>query len=164
MSLNAIFTGLNGISSLAGMLGGDDAVTQAKKAQQAAINQYQQSGDQQYQDLVGGQNRNLYSQAGTAGDAIRSLGSRLGSSLAGAGVYNSSATAGALAQGQQNSDAALAELGARYDLNARNLRDQNAQNVANMQYGFAKQNYGQALNQQAAGSQGFQSWLGSLGT
>ena len=154
---------VSGISSLFGMLGDAAAKRRAEMARQQAITDMGAQLDTQSQNMMQNNARNLSSATGQGGDAVASLGRRLAASMAGAGVYNSSATAGAMAQAQANEGAQLAGLGAQNQYNEQSLLGHNRQyltglkmNLANQRYDEASQNY-----QQSAG--GLQSFLGTLG-
>jgi hypothetical protein len=98
-----------------------------------------QLADQQNR-LIGSDQRNVYNLAGIGGDAIGALGRRLGSSMAGAGVTNSSATAGALTQAQRDMAAQIASLGQQNLQNELQQQGQNQQWLTGARLGVAQNN------------------------
>src|SRR5882757_5540890 len=119
---------LDAIPLVAGVIGQFDAqrrYNNALKAQQGYINDYAGQADTDYRNLLGQNAAGQYTAAGQGNDAIQSLGRGLGSSLAGAGVYNSSATAGALANAATGQQSALANLIAQNSANALNFKSNN---------------------------------------
>lgn len=119
--------------------------------------------DQEYQQLIQRNATSLSAAAGTGGDAVASLGRRLGSSLAGAGVYNSSATAGALAQAQAAQQAQLAGLAATNQYNQQSLLGQNQRYLTGLKLNLANQQYGEASSTLDASRGGLSQFLGTLG-
>jgi hypothetical protein len=107
--------------------------------------------------------RGLWAATGQVGDAVSALGRRLGSEMAAAGVHNSSAVAGALAnasasaqsgllnyaQGLRESELAQASAGRRW--------------LAGQELGVAASDLESARAEQAAALASFASLLGTLG-
>jgi len=160
--LDSILGGIGGLSAIGGLIGANQARDQAMQQQQQALNQYAQAMDSQYQAMLQNNNRTLMGMAGQGGDAIRNLGANLGSSMAGAGVYNSSATAGALAQAQRDENTSLSNLAAQNYYSANQLFNQGQANLAQMRLGQANTNYGYANQNLYGAEQGLGSFLGSL--
>jgi hypothetical protein len=160
--LDSILGGVGGLSAIGGLIGANQARQQAQQQQQQALNAYAQAMDSQYQNVLANNNRTLMGMAGQGGDAIRNLGANLGSSLAGAGVWNSSATAGALAQAQRDEDTSLTNLAAQNYYNANQLYNQGQTNLANMRLGLANANYAYANQDLGGARQGLGSFLESL--
>lgn len=127
-----------------------------------AINQMAQELDRDYQEMVARNHAGLMAATGTGGDALIQSGRNLGSALAAAGVYNSSATAGALAQQQHDLQSNLTDLANRNAYDQSSLLNANRRYVTGMRYNLANQDYGQALNDQSAARNGLASFLGSL--
>lgn len=166
MPLDPISIGLGaiqGLTSLGGLLGASAERQRAEQARQQAIAQMSQQLDTQYQQMIQRNNTSLAAAAGTGGDAIASLGRRLGSSLAGAGVYNSSATAGALQQAQAAQDASLSNLAAQNTYNQQALLGENQRYLTGLKLGLANSQYDQSLADQSAARGGLSSFLGTLG-
>lgn len=163
MALQAILGGLQGLSALGGLLSSSAGKRRAEEARQQAINDLASQLDRDYQDRVANNQRSLLALTGTGGDAVQGLGQRLGSSLAGAGVYNSSATAGALAQSQRDIGANLARLAQEQSQQQLSHYNQNRQQVTNMRLNLANDNYAQSLQQQADARSGLAGFLGTLG-
>jgi hypothetical protein len=155
---------VGGVSSVVGLIQDSAARQQALEAQQQALQAYGQAADQQYQNILGNNSRTLYGLAGQGATAISNLGANMGSALAGAGVYNSSATAGALAQAQANENTSIANLAAQNTYNANSFYNQAQQNLAQMRLGQANLNYGNANADLQGSRQGLGSFLGALST
>ena len=154
---------IGGLESISGLIGDGAARQRALQAQQQAMQAYGQAEDAHYQNLLHNNNLTLMGAAGQGGTALTNYGANLGAANAGAGVYNSSATSGALAQGQAQTNQSLASLGAQNEYNANNFFDQSQANLAQMRLGQANTNYGNA-NQDYHNSQaGFGHFLESLG-
>lgn len=155
---------VGGVSSVVGLIQDSAARQQAQQQAQQALQQYGSAADQQYQNMLGNNTRTLMGAAGTGGTALTNLGANMGSALAGAGVYNSSATAGALTQAQANENTGIANLAAQDTYNANSFLNQAHQNIAQMQLGQANTNYGYANNDLNASRQGLGNFLGALGS
>jgi hypothetical protein len=156
-------TVIPGLSSVVGLVEGLGAQDRAKRARARAINDMAQQLDRDYQDLRTHNLQSLRAATGQAGDAIAQLGRNLGSSLAEAGVYNSSATAGALAHAQRSADTALAHQGTQNYLGEQDLLNQNKRYLTGLQYNLGNQQVGEAQNQLGGIAGGLSSFLGSLG-
>lgn len=158
-----LFEGIiGGISSLGGLLGASAARARAEQQQQMALMQLQQQNDQLYANALDTNNRTLLQQTGLGGDAITNLGRNLSSNLSAAGVYNSGATAGAIASAQRNEQAALADLASRLQTSAWQQRQQGLMNIGQLRFGLANQGYQTANNELTGARQGLSSFLGSL--
>ncbi|MCW3101086.1 MAG: hypothetical protein JWL77_6704 [Chthonomonadaceae bacterium] len=155
---------VGGVSSVVGLIQDGQARQRALEQQQQALQAYGQAADQQYQNMLGNNSRTLYGLAGQGATAISNLGANLGSALAGAGVYNSSATAGALAQAQRDADANIGNLAAQNSFNANSFYHQAQQNLAQMRLGQANIDYGNANADLQGSRQGLGSFLGALST
>jgi hypothetical protein len=155
---------VGGVSSVVGLIQDSQARQRAQQQQQQALQAYGQAADQQYQNILGNNSRTLYGLAGQGATAISNLGANLGSALAGAGVYNSSATAGALDQAQRDEGANIANLAAQNSYNANSFYHQAQQNLAQMRLGQANTNYANANADLQGSRQGLGSFLGALAT
>ena len=153
---------VNGLTSLSGLLGGNAARKRAQQAREAAIRDMALQLDNDYQDLVSNNRFNLLAATGQGGDAIRALGSNLGASMANAGVYNSSATAGALTQATDNQAARLTGLATENNFNEKSLLNQNRRYLSNLKLNTANDDLGAANQNLANSKQGLMSFLGSL--
>jgi hypothetical protein len=121
------------------------------------------AGNEEYSTALGSGQAGLYGLTGTLNDALKGMGSNLGAADAAAGVYNSSAVAGSLA----NQQAANAQTVGRYtsglaDTLAR-IRSNNQANVAQMRYGLATNDLNYARQQTAGSAEGLAAGLGALG-
>lgn len=153
---------LGALPSVLGGLNAASARRRAEAAQQAALNEYQSSFDTQYNNLLTQGSRDLNRAAGVGGDAVASFGRGLGDRLASAGVYNSSATAGAIQNASASTQANLADL-AQHNLdNASSVRAQGMGNLAQMKLGIAGGNVANARGDEAASRGGLVDYLGSL--
>lgn len=151
------------LGSLKGPLTGASEMRRQQEAEAAAINELKQSGQQEYSDALGSGQRGLYGLRGTLSDALERGGRSLGAAEAGAGVYNSSATAGALANQESSNASALGGYTSRLaDLLAR-IRNSTNQQVAGMKYGMANNNLNYARQQMAGNTGGISSFLANLG-
>ena len=155
---------VGGVSSVVGLIQDSQARQRAQQQQQQALQSYGQAADQQYQNMLGNNSRTLYGLAGQGATALSNLGANLGSTLAGAGVYNSSATAGALDQAQRDEGANVASLAAQNSYNANSFYQQAQQNLAQMRLGQANTSYANANADLQGSRQGLGSFLGALTT
>lgn len=162
MSLNAILAGISGVQGIAGLMGASSAKKQAQARQQQALVDLSKQLDDEYRQTVENNSRGLYSATGVGGDAIAALGRRLGDSMAGAGVYNSSATAGALTQAQGDQNTALANLASTNRYNEQSLLGQNQRYLTNAKLGVAGDQIGQANGDLGGARNSLQSFLGAL--
>jgi hypothetical protein len=153
---------IGGLGSVFGLLGAKQAAAAAQERMRQQLAQMGSQAQQDYQRQYDFNNRSLMGMAGQGGDAIAALGRRLGDSLAGAGVYNSSATAGALTAAQNNEDAQLAALGQNLQNSAAQRLQDEMQHIGGMQYGMNDQLYNNALNQYGQAAGGLSSFLGNL--
>jgi hypothetical protein len=161
--LAAIGTGMSLLGGLEGLFGGASAQRQAEQARQQAITDFQQAGEQQYSDALAGGQRNLYGLTGTLNDALLRTGRGLGAANAAAGVYNSSAVSGSLAnQGAANAQQLA---GFQGDLAAQlaAIKNQTNQQAAQMRLGLATGDVNYARQRLAGSEQGIGSALGTLG-
>ncbi len=155
---------VGGVSSVVGLIQDSQARQRAQEQQQAALQAYGSAADRQYQNLLGNNSRTLYGLAGEGATALSNLGANLGSALAGSGVYNSSATGGALDQAQRDEGANLANLAAQNRYHANAFYDGAQQHLAQMRLGQANIDYGNANADLQGSRQGLGSFLGALGT
>lgn len=158
-----ILSGLSGLAGVAGLFGADAARRRANQQREQAAYDMLQAGRQHYNDYVGQNDRSLQQMAGLGGDAIRNMGARLGDSMAGAGVYNSSAVGGTLANAQRATDASIADLAARNQYNAGTLWNNIQQNYANARMGLGTQNWEQAIQDRNGAAGGLAGLLGQIG-
>lgn len=156
-------TVLPGLSGVVGLVEGLGAEDRAQRARQQAIADMQANLARDYQDLRSRNLQGLRASTGQVGDSISQLGRTLGSSLAGAGVYNSSATAGALAHATQAGDTALSNLGTQNFFNEQDLLNQNQRYLTGLKLNLGNQQYGEAQQQLGGSAQGLSSFLGTLG-
>lgn len=165
MGIDPISIGLgaiSGLTSLSGLLGGNAAQARAQAARQQAITDMSKQLDEEYQNLVQRNQHSLNAATGQGGDAIRALGSNLGAGLAQAGVYNSSATAGALTQATANQGAQLSSLASTNQYNQQSLLGQNQRYLTGLKYNLANDQLSQANSDLSGSRQGLSSFLGSL--
>jgi hypothetical protein len=108
--MEAILAGLQGLSMLQGALGAAAARRRAEDRRRKLMLEYKQLLDEGIKRQEASLSRGLMGAAGAGGDAVAAMGRRLGGSLAGAGVYNSSALAGALAQAQDAQAQRIAQM------------------------------------------------------
>lgn len=160
--LDSISSIVSPIASIGGIVSGLFGESDAKRQQEEAIRQLQQDNANTYQNLQANNQKTLLQATGTGGDALSALGSRLGSSYANAGLYNSSAVAGGLNQAAASQNASLADLAARQNFQSQNLLDTQRNQVANLQLGQGTQNLGMARADLGGSVQGLQSYLQSM--
>jgi hypothetical protein len=161
--LSAISTGLGLIGGIEGLLGGDRKQKEAEEAEQQALVAMQAAGNQEYSDALAGGQRNLYGLTGVLGDALRRTGSNLGAANAAGGVYNSSATAGDLAQQGTANAATIGSYATGLADTLAQIRNSNAQKVAGLQYGLAQNNLNYARQLTAGSAAGLGSAFSQLG-
>lgn len=151
------------VGGISGLFGAGDAERAAEQAAQQAITQFQQSAaNQQSQALAGGQT-GLYGLTGTLRDALQRMGGGLGSSLARAGVWNSSAAAGALSNAEGQNAQQVSSYATDLANRISQMKYQSDQQAAQMQLGLANSNLNYARQQSAASEKGIESGLGALG-
>lgn len=126
------------------------------------LNQLGQQYATQENDLRGNNQRTLYKATGQGGDAIAALGRRLGSSLAGAGVYNSTATAGALTQAQQQEQAQLAAMAEQQKQQELQANQQNQQYLTGQRLNIAQGDTNYNRQQRAGSVGGLASFIGQI--
>lgn len=160
--LDSISAVVSPLSSLGGLVSGLFGESSAQKEQQQAIQSLQASNALQDQQLQESNQRTLFGATGEGGDAIRALGSSLGSGFANAGLYNSSAVAGGLLRAQQNTNTSLADLAAHQQSQEQQLAAQQRNQVAQMQYNLGGQNLGYARTDTATAAGGLQHYLQSM--
>lgn len=150
-----------GVSSLVGMLGANRARARALAERQRLMREFSNMFAREEGEFADVSGRNFYSQAGQLNDTLPMLGGALGSGLARAGVFNSSATAGALAnQGASNAQA-MASLAAQNRFNLGRLRSGNQRALMGMQMGNAREDLYNADQDLAGARSGLMSALGT---
>lgn len=152
-----------GISGVIGLVEGIGAEDRAKRARERALTDLSSHLASQVQQMKERNRYGLNKATGVASDAVHSLGTNLGASLAGAGVYNSSATAGALASATRSADTALADQAGTNYYNEQDLMNQNQRYLSGLQYNLGNQQVGEASQQLGGAASGLSSFLGSLG-
>ncbi|HEV2472194.1 MAG TPA: hypothetical protein VGS41_05980 [Chthonomonadales bacterium] len=134
------------VEELVGLFGANAAQRAAQQARQQAIDQYASAFDSQYNNLLNNNAAGLAAAAGQANDYLRGLGSDVGAGLANAGIYNSSAAAGALDRAAGLAGQDIAGLAGRDYQAAQQYWNAGQQSLANMRFN-------QALNDLAASRQ-----------
>lgn len=136
--------GLNLVSGIFGAFGSNRARKRALEARQRAFTDYARWLSEQEAALQRNNAMALSGYAGGLNDSLEETGRSLGSAMAQAGVYNSSATAGALSN--MGTGIAAAKAGYARDLGSRlaDLQYSNRANLAQMQYGAAQDDVGYA--------------------
>lgn len=129
--------GLQGISAVSGLLGAARARRRAREARAKALSSYMASLDAEVNGMYGSGRRSMYEATGLLGDKLNSTGANLGSAMARAGVYNSSATAGALAEMGASGNASIAKMASEIDAAAKQRRNQGLQWIAGQEIGAA---------------------------
>ena len=127
-----------------GLYGALDAQRRQRNAareREALLQRLSAQYDQQLGDLRSNNTRSLYGATGLAGDALQSLGRRLGDAMASAGVYNSSATAGTLAQANMGQQTRLADLARQMHAQELAQNYANQQHLTNLRMGYADRDY-----------------------
>jgi hypothetical protein len=151
------------VGGVAGLFGAGDAEAAAQKAAQQAITQFQQSASDEEAAALAGGRSGLYGLTGSLRDALQRMGGGMGSGLARAGVYNSSAVGGAMAQEQASNAQQLSSYtGSLADRIAQMRALADAQ-AAQMQMGLAGSNLNFYRQQTADSEKGIASGLGALG-
>jgi hypothetical protein len=151
-----------GISAIGGLLGAQGAARRAQQQRQALLDTMLREAQGNYLDDQTQNNRTLQREAGLGADAVRSLGANLGGALAGAGVYNSSAVAGAMGNAQRSEQSALADLASRLQASALDRKQRALSQVRGIQLGVAGDNVGNTQNDLQTARGGLQSYLGNL--
>ena len=161
--LAAVGLGLNVLSSLSGLIGGNRAAKAAQEAEQMAIRGMEQSGEDEFGGAYAAGQRNLYGLTGQLNEALGRSGRGLGAAMAGAGVGNSSATAGALVNLEASNAANIRGYSENLADTLSRIRSGVHERIANMRYGIASSNLNSARQQQAGSIGGIASLLGKLG-
>lgn len=156
-------TAIPGLSGVFGLVEGLGAQDRAKRARERALQDMAVTLDRDYRELQQRNSYGLKQATGQAGDAISALGRNLGSSLAGAGVYNSSATAGTIANAQRSADTSLANQGTQNFYTEQDRLGQNQRFLSGLQYNLGNQQVGEANSQLQGAAGGISQFLGSLG-
>ncbi len=166
MSIPAMLSGvgsvISGLTGLGGLLSASAAQKEAEAQEQQAITSLNTANSTALNNLNTQNSYNLASATGQGGDMIQQLGSRMGDSLASAGVYNSGAAGGALDRAEATEQNSLAGLAANNTFSADQMAAQNEQAGANMEYNFAASQLGQANKNYSQSAGGLSSFLGSL--
>jgi hypothetical protein len=161
--MGMVGTGLSLIGGIEGLISGDAAKHRAEVAAQNAIRDYRGSASAEFQNLLAGGTAGLETLSGGLNHALTNTGRSLGASLAGAGVYNSTGAAGALA----NQAAANAGVEGQYSTNLANTllgyKNQTDEHAAQMQYGLATNDLNYAREQQGGSVAGLSQLFGNLG-
>jgi len=162
IGLSEILGGGQLLAGLFGALGSRSAMRRAMLAREMALADIQRELDAEYSALRERNMRSLYAAAGQSADAIGALGRRLGSALAGAGVYNSSSVAGALANAQDSAGAQLASMAAENAYNERSLLGANRRYLAGLRHSTMSGDYENARSDYQSSLGGLASFLGQL--
>lgn len=161
--LGMIGSGLSLFGGIESLISGANAEHTAEVAAQQAITNFDAASNSQYYALLSGGTATLNELSGGLNNALVSGGKSLGAAMAGAGVYNSTATAGAIA----NQAAADAGAEANYSQNLATTlatqKNQSAEQAAQMQYGLATNNLNYARQQYGGAVSGLGSFFGQLG-
>lgn len=161
--IGMLSTGLSLFGGISGLLSSADAEHQAEVAAQNAIRDYKASASQEQLNLLGGGTAGLENLSGGLNNALVANGRSLGAALAGTGVSNSTAAAGAIAN-QAGQDASVE---GKYSsgLAAELLEQQNQTNseAAQMSFGLATNNLNYARQQSAGATSGLGQLFGNLG-
>lgn len=161
--LAAVTTGVSALGAIQGLLGGNAAAARARQAQEQAIRDMEAENAQYESNAFGSGRRGLYDLTGTLRDSLEQSGRGLGSAMAGGGVYNSSATAGALANEATSNNQTLGAYSTNLSDMLANLHSKTSNQINGLKFGLASDQLGQAQQQQAGSAGGFASLLGSLG-
>ena len=161
--LGMIGSGLSLFGGIESLISGANAEHTAEVAAQQAITNFDAASNSQYYALLSGGTATLNELSGGLNNALVSGGKSLGAAMAGAGVYNSTATAGAIA----NQGAANAGAEAQYSQNLATTlatqKNQSAEQAAQMQYGLATNNLNYARQQYGGAVSGLGNFFGQLG-
>lgn len=161
--LDSIIPGLGAVSSIFGMVSAADQARRQQAMQQQLFDQAMQQINAQYNNQLNYGHQNLMSMAGSGGDAIMGMGRQLGDQLANAGVFNSSATAGALANAQRDEMAGLQNAAQQMQNQAWQQRQNAIMGLTGQRLGANEQNLNYARQQYGNAAQGFGNYLGQLG-
>ena len=164
--MDPVSVGLAGLNVVSGLLGASSAAKARRAAEAArrqALSDFMVESDRRLTELRTQNARALWSATGKGGDALQALGARLGSAMAASGVYNSSATAGALTRAQDNLSASLIDLATR-NANAEAEHEARARQYAlGQQLDWGTQSLMQAMQSQSEARTGIGNSLLTLG-
>lgn len=151
-----------GISGIVGMLASDAAAKRQQRLMEEAINQLERDSNSDLYAMQGQGARELYSTSGRLSDALQSTGRGLNAALGEAGVYNSTATAGALTNQANQNASTLAGVEQRSLDRQQQHRSDTRRQVAGMRYNQAAQGQQQALYERGNFQQGLINLTGEL--
>ena len=157
---------LGGLNMGMGALGASSAARARRAAEarrKALMSDYMQGADANLQTLRDRNARSLWTATGSGADALTSAASGLGDRMANAGVYNSSATAGAVARGQSDLMAQLANLAANNFASEAQMAGQNRLDALRMSMDANAQALAQAQANEAANQGGMMQGMMTLG-
>lgn len=150
-------------TGLFGMLSASSARRAAQRRAERALAAAQLAYDRMENAIRVGNERKIGLLGGVLNDRLMDMGRTLGDTMASAGVWNSGATAGALADAASKSAGSLAGYAAELDTNLANIIGQNQANLAAMRIGQANTDLGYAAQQEAGAQKNFVTGLlGSL--
>ena len=161
--LAAVAMGVNVLGGIKGLLDAGSSERRARQAQQMALADLTRGMEEEEANVRGSGLRGLGMLRGNLNDSLESGGRSLGDALAGAGVYNSSATAGALANTANEGNRLIGEHTMGLGDTLARLKSKTMGDVARYKLGFASNDMNMAREQQAGAAGGIASILGSLG-
>lgn len=152
--ITAAGLGMQLYGGVSNLIGGNAARKRAEEARRQLVNQITRQLSDEETAFQANNSRSLEGLTGNLGNALEVQGRSLGAANAGSGVYNSSATAGALAnQGAANSQyisSYATDLGSKLA----QLRSDNRNYLAKLQFGQANEDLDYARGQQSGGIAG----------
>jgi hypothetical protein len=163
LGLDAILPGLGAVQSVIGAFGASARAKKAQDARERALNDYSAQLDREYQDTVSGNLTALRRAGGQLGDELRGYATDVGDASAAAGVYNSSAVAGAVAQQGASNARVLGDVSAQNYASERSLLHSNRRVLNDRRLGYADQDLAQAQADRGAAVQGVAGAIGGLG-
>ena len=143
--------GLQGVSLVSSLIGGNAAAKRAKEEARKRLLEWSKELSAEEDAIRQGGARSLASYAGDLNSALESGGRSLGEANAGAGVFNSTAVAGANTLAQQGNAAEISRFSSELADRLAQLRSRNRQSIAGMQVDQANQDYGVARGAQQGG-------------
>ena len=160
--IGEIAAGLNIVGGIFGALSSRKAKKRAEEARRAALERMMVEMARTEEDARRNASAGLMGLAGKLGDSLKAQGGALGSSMAQAGVYNSSAVAGALSNQANENSSILRDVALKSSSQLQQLRAQAMSTVYGNEIDFANQQIADAQAGMAAYGQMIGQGLGGL--
>ncbi len=160
--LDAVLGGVSALEGIVGMFGANRRAKAAQEYRQRLLNERKAQLDQEYNDLRANNLQALRRSTGLLGDSLMQRAGDVGAAAAAAGVYNSSATAGAVEKMAAENAAQLQSLAAQNYASEQGFQHQAQRELFNQQMADASDNLDMARQQQIGAANSFAAGIGGL--